>query len=178
MPYDPFFRGPYPVGVRSHAVTDAARQRPLPIELWYPADEAVRGRDTRSDDARPLRAAARLPGRCRRRPCATPRRGRVATRWCYSRTAIGGHRRQSTFFCTHLASHGYVVAAVDHTGNTITDVMQAMLQIAGGARCRTSAGELGQFIALRPDDVVFLLDACSAGSTRRSRRSSTPPASA
>jgi len=31
---------------------------------------------------------------------------------------FGGHRRQSTFFCTHLASHGYVVAAADHTGNT------------------------------------------------------------
>ena len=26
----------------------------------------------------------------------------------------GGHRRRSSFLCTHLASHGYVVAALDH----------------------------------------------------------------
>ena len=30
-----------------------------------------------------------------------------------------GHRRQSSFLCAHLASHGYVVAAADHTGNTV-----------------------------------------------------------
>jgi predicted dienelactone hydrolase len=27
----------------------------------------------------------------------------------------GGHRRASTFLTTHLASHGYVVAAMDHS---------------------------------------------------------------
>ena len=29
-----------------------------------------------------------------------------------------GHRTVSSFLTTHLAAHGYVVAAVDHTGNT------------------------------------------------------------
>ncbi|MGZ3532833.1 MAG: alpha/beta hydrolase [Vulcanimicrobiaceae bacterium] len=27
----------------------------------------------------------------------------------------GGHRRTATFLCTHLSSHGYVVAALDHS---------------------------------------------------------------
>lgn len=27
----------------------------------------------------------------------------------------GGHRRSATFLCTHLASHGYVVAVLDHS---------------------------------------------------------------
>src|SRR5262245_11965467 len=27
----------------------------------------------------------------------------------------GGHRRRATFLCEHLASHGYVVAALDHS---------------------------------------------------------------
>src|SRR6266853_568241 len=27
----------------------------------------------------------------------------------------GGHRRTATYLCTHLASHGYVVAAMDHS---------------------------------------------------------------
>ncbi|HJV56714.1 MAG TPA: hypothetical protein VJ971_12125, partial [Methylomirabilota bacterium] len=26
----------------------------------------------------------------------------------------GSHRRAATFLCTHLSSHGYVVAALDH----------------------------------------------------------------
>ncbi|GAC1658462.1 MAG: hypothetical protein NVS9B15_20210 [Acidobacteriaceae bacterium] len=29
--------------------------------------------------------------------------------------STGGGRRQSTFLCEHLASHGYVVAALDHS---------------------------------------------------------------
>src|SRR5258708_19447850 len=40
----------------------------------------------------------------------------------YSHTSLG-HRRQSTFLCTHLASHGFVVAAADHTGNTFGDLV-------------------------------------------------------
>lgn len=162
MPYDPFSRGPYPVGVRSHAASDAARQRPLPVELWYPADEAARGRDvapaTRDQyDLLPgfpavWQEAARDAG---------PRPGRYPL--VLFSHGYGGHRRQSTFFCTHLASHGYVVAAVDHTGNTITDVMQAMLQIASGSASPDFVQELNQFIALRPDDVIFLLDAVLGG---------------
>lgn len=35
----------------------------------------------------------------------------------YSHSSYG-HRAVSSFLCTYLASHGYVVAAVDHTGNT------------------------------------------------------------
>src|SRR6185295_7996414 len=46
MSYDPFARGPYPVGVRTLSATDASRaQRFLPIEVWYPATDAFAGRD-------------------------------------------------------------------------------------------------------------------------------------
>lgn len=34
----------------------------------------------------------------------------------------GGHRRQLSFLCDHLATHGYLVAAPDHVGNTVADV--------------------------------------------------------
>lgn len=162
MPYDPFARGPYPVGVRSHAPTDRARQRPLPVELWYPAGEAARGRDV---DPATRDAYELLPGF----PAvwqeaardAAPREGRYPL--ILFSHGFGGHRRQSTFFCTHLASHGYVVAAVDHTGNTITDVMQLILQVAGGGALPDFDALLSEFIALRPDDVVFLLDAVLGG---------------
>ena len=34
--YDPFSRGPHPVGVRDATWTDEARERTLPISIWYP----------------------------------------------------------------------------------------------------------------------------------------------
>jgi dienelactone hydrolase len=162
MPYDPFTRGPHPVGVRSHAPTDPTRRRPLPVELWYPAGEAARGRDV---DPATRDTYEVLPGfpvvwqEAARD--AAPRPGRYPL--VLFSHGYGGHRRQSTFLCTHLASHGYVVAAVDHTGNTITDVLQLMVQLAGGGALPDLGAQLADFIALRPDDVVFLLDALLGG---------------
>ncbi|MBX3024016.1 alpha/beta hydrolase [bacterium] len=157
MTYDPFSRGPYPVGVRSYDTLDPARERPLAVEVWYPAGEAARGRDV---DPATRDAFELLPGfppvwqEAARDAAARPGRYPLVL---FSH-GFGGHRRQSTFLCTHLASHGYVVAAADHTGNTMTDIMQAMLQIAGGGAPPDFDGELDRFIALRPDDVLFLLD--------------------
>jgi predicted dienelactone hydrolase len=70
----------------------------------------------------------------------------------------GGHRRQSTFLCTHLASHGYVVAAVDHTGNTVFDVLHTVMQLAAGGPRPDTDATLREFIELRPADVSFMLD--------------------
>ena len=158
MPYDPFSRGPYPVGVRSHEPTDAARARPLPVELWYPAGEAARDRDVAPATRDSYELLPGFPAVWQEAVRdAVPRDGRYPL--ILFSHGFGGHRRQSTFFCTHLASHGYVVAAVDHTGNTITDMMQLMLQIAGGGSLPDFGNVLDDFIAKRPDDVVFLLDA-------------------
>jgi hypothetical protein len=33
-----------------------------------------------------------------------------------------GHRREATYLCTHLASHGYVVASADHLGSTSWEI--------------------------------------------------------
>lgn len=163
MTYDPFARGPYPVGVRTHAIRDSARERPLAVELWYPATEAVRGRDV--DPATHDRYEL-LPG--------FPPVAQDAVRDADARPGrfplvlfshgYGSHRRQSTFLCTHLASHGYVVAAVDHTGNTIVETVQAILASAGGGAAGPDfGGEQRRFIALRPDDIVCLLDALLNG---------------
>jgi hypothetical protein len=46
MPYDPFRRGPFPVGVRTAALVDPTRDRSLAIEIWYPADRAHAVDDT------------------------------------------------------------------------------------------------------------------------------------
>ena len=104
--YDPFARGALGVGVRTAQLVDRQRaNRPLPMEVWYPADAPHVLQAA-------VRDAAVLAGRY---PLIL-----------FSHTS-NGHRRQSTFLCTHLASHGYVVAGVDHTGNTAMDA-------AGGPR--------------------------------------------
>jgi predicted dienelactone hydrolase len=87
---------------------------------------------------------------------ASPRRGRfplVAFSHGY-----GGHRRQSTFLCTHLASHGYVVAAVDHTGNTVIDILQVVMNVQMGGRPPAPEPVLREFIELRPADASFTID--------------------
>src|SRR5256712_1893954 len=70
----------------------------------------------------------------------------------------GGPRRQSTFLCTHLASHGYVVASVDHTGNTMLEVVQGVMTLRSGGTLPHPDTVLREFIALRPADISFAID--------------------
>ena len=47
MGYDPFARGPMPVGVTTVELSDPARNnRPLITEVWYPAADAHQGEDS------------------------------------------------------------------------------------------------------------------------------------
>jgi hypothetical protein len=49
MSYNPFARGPYPVGVRTIGLHDESRgDRLISVELWYPAIGAYRGMDLES----------------------------------------------------------------------------------------------------------------------------------
>jgi dienelactone hydrolase len=95
--YDPFGPGQLAVGVRTIEIPDPARSRVYPCEIWYPAESRPPDLATGLD---PGRNAAPLPGR---HPLIV-----------YSHHS-GGHRRKASFLCRHLASHGYVVAAPDHT---------------------------------------------------------------
>lgn len=159
MAYDPFRRGRFPAGVRTVQLTDAARDgRSLPVEVWYPAAARHAGEDLneRTRDAYTLipgfpampqdavRDAAPAPGRF---PLVAFSHG------------YAGHRRQSTFLATHLASHGYVVVAADHTGNTVLDTVEAML----GGRRPDPPAVLRAFVVARPADVTFVLDRVLGG---------------
>ncbi len=157
MTYDPFARGPFPVGVRTADLTDAARQRLLPTEIWYPATDAYAGQDVAESTRdtyeflpgfppvwqEAVRDAAARPGSY---PLIAFSHG------------FGGHRRQTTFLCTHLASHGYVVAAPDHTGNTIFDIIQAVMALQSGAELPDPTATVKEFIAARPADIRFMID--------------------
>jgi len=157
MRYEPFARGPHPVGVRSADLVDAGRDRRLAVEVWYPATAGHRGRDL---DAETCDRYELLPGL----PLvvqdavrdAEPAPGRFPL--VVFSHGYGGHRRQSTFLCTHLASHGYVVAATDHFGNTIRDVMEHMLATRAGRPVPDFVEHLLEVARQRPVDASWLID--------------------
>ncbi len=157
MTYDPFSRGAFPVGVRTVEWTDSGRQRSLPAELWYPASDDHAGEDLSEetqDEYRMLPALPPLRQEARRDAAQRPGRFPLVA---FSH-GFGGHRRQTTHLCIHLASHGYVIAAVDHVGNTIADMLPLFASVQGGAPLPDPVEILNEFIEHRPADVRFVLD--------------------
>ena len=65
----------------------------------------------------------------------------------------GGHRRTATYLCTHLASHGYVVAAMDHS-----EVVAPELARGADETAEERATRIDAIVASRVPDVRFLLD--------------------
>jgi len=162
MTYDPFARGPHAVGVRTVDVTDTSRSRYLPVEIWYPSVAANIGRDTAEET---MDHYDLLPGFPPAKQAAVRNADIAVGKFpivMFSH-GFGGHRRQSTFFCTHLASHGYVVVAVDHTGNTVMDVAQMTLQVMMGEPMPDPEPMVAELIVARPADVSFVLDRLLAG---------------
>jgi len=65
----------------------------------------------------------------------------------------GGGRRQSTFLCEHLASHGYVVAALDHS-----ELVAPELARREGETAEEKAARTEGWLTNRVPDIRFLLD--------------------
>jgi len=142
---DPTRPGPYPVGVTRIELHDEARDRVLLTEVWYPAAESVRGEP-------PAPATSYLPPDLAvladnaTIPLVAVRDVPIADDGPYPMVAFshgsGGIRFQNTFQCEHLASHGYVVVAPDHQGNTFFD----------------SSGTSEELSVARPLDIIYVLD--------------------
>ena len=151
--YDPFQRGPHPAGVRTVEWKDASRDRTLPVEVWYPASDAHRGQDlddAHKDRYKPLPFAPEVTQDAVRD--AAPRPGTLPL--VVFSHGFGGDRRQTTHLCTHWASHGYAVVAMDHVGNTTAD----MMQLATGGAPPDPRRMIAGFIADRPADASFAID--------------------
>jgi dienelactone hydrolase len=65
----------------------------------------------------------------------------------------GGDRRQSTFVCTHLSSHGYIVAALDHAERSAPE----LTRIDGESVDQRATGAEA-WIANRVPDIRFFVD--------------------
>lgn len=160
MAHDVFFdRGPFPVGVRTKECRDPSRNdRLLAMEIWYPADDAHAGRDLADSTRDVYRIFPGFPTSAQDAVRdAVPRQGSYPL-VVFSHGWIG-HRRQSTFLCTHLASHGFVVAGVDHPGSTLKD------RIGGGRGAERSRDRAAseRRVEARPADVSFTVDALLHG---------------
>lgn len=156
--------GPYAVGVRTIVVKDPRRfdpdtrvPRTLTVEVWYPAEGSERGTEN-------YPFADFLPPRFAELAKTLGGFDSTAQRDATARTdeefplvlfshGSGGVRVQSTFLTVHLASHGYVVAAPDHVGNTLGDLLNdGSLDLQ----------KLTQSLIDRPLDLLALIEKVSA----------------
>ena len=157
MSYEPFSRGPHAAGVRTANLQDAARDRRLAVEIWYPAAAAHRGQDVDPERCDRYELLAGLPLVAQEAVRdAAPAAGRFPL--VVFSHGYGGHRRQSTFLCTHLASHGYVVVAPDHTGNTLRDVFQQTIDARAGRPVPDVLDTVREFVKHRPPDASWSID--------------------
>lgn len=150
--YDPFVRGRFPVGVRTFTALDKERGRPFPCEIWYPADVQYAGQDL----APGTQDVFTVPGRDAKRRQMAVRDAAVQPGnyplIIFSHQS-GGQRRAATFLCTHLSSHGYVVAALDHSEVVTPELARPKSETEKQKKARWEA-----VIASRVPDVRFLLD--------------------
>jgi predicted dienelactone hydrolase len=161
--YDPFERGPFSVGVRTIQSLDQARNRSFPCEIWYPAAPQYQGRDLALETQDTFTVP---PGEIPRRQMAVRNAAAHAGKYpviVFSHHS-GGHRRAATFLCTHLSSHGYMVAALDHSEVSAPELRDREFESAEQRAARMQA-----VIGSRVPDIRFLLDRLLSEGTLDSR---------
>src|SRR2546425_1969047 len=166
--YDPFVWGRFPVGVRTIQALDTVRDRLFPCEIWYPAAAQHTGQDIAPGTQDFFTV-----------PSGDTPRSQMAVRNAAAQPGTypliifshhsGGHRRAATFLCTHLSSHGYVVAALDHS-----EVVAAELARKEGETDEQKAARVKAAIANRVPDIRFLLDHLLSGAARNSETNCDP----
>ena len=137
--YDPFAAGPAAVGVRTVEARDKVRGRDFPCEIWYPAELSG---GTHHGEVRDATV-----------------HGGPHPLVIFSHHSFG-HRRKATFLAIHLASHGYVVAASDHS-----EIIAPELAGRSGETSAQRADRITAIVGSRVPDVRFLLDHLLAGTT-------------
>ncbi len=135
--FDPAAPGPYPVGVTEITFernsTTTGEPRVLKTVVWYPA---AAGTANESPDATSKGV----------RDAALARDALPLPIILFSHGS-GGTPLQSTYYTAHLASHGFVVVAPPHPGNTLNDCFPCVDMKA-----------LADSMLNRPDDMTFVLN--------------------
>ncbi|SHI67247.1 alpha/beta hydrolase family protein [Wenxinia saemankumensis] len=145
--------GPYAVGVttmdfvrsgvpdvrRATATSQPTYDRPLTVEVWYPAADGTTGGGTYETVLRDGETPVTLSGSAVRE--AAPMGGETFPLVIVSH-GYPGNRFLMSPLAETLASRGYVVASIDHTDSTYSD-----------------QGAFGSTLLNRPRDQLFVLDA-------------------
>ena len=128
--------GPYGIGTADYELNDTARDRDLVVQAWYPVEPGTRGASagitSRPDLLAPAYAAVTgLPAALfdnlhlvrthAIEAAAIVRRGPLPV-VLFSHGPGSANRSQSIFQMEALASHGFVVFAIDHTGYASTTI--------------------------------------------------------
>lgn len=169
---DPSVEGPYPVGVRTFFLEDdlrpeeqadgTFRPRQLKLEVWYPARESAR-----EDEREKILLFDSLPPDLQEGlvPTDLGELATIAVRDAPARQdgalypmvifshGKGGIRLQSNFYTAYLASHGYVVVAPDHSGDTIVELLREVKETGN-----IQADSTLEAIVARPKDIIAILD--------------------
>ena len=157
MPYDPLARGKHPAAVLTLEYVDIASSRKMPFELWYPAAAAHRDEDLADATSDRFTIAPGFPGRKQQAVRdAKPESGT----WPLFLYCHGGYgdRRECTHLLTHLASHGYVVAAPAFAGDSILDTLPG----PNGEPADIAKTPIDESARRRPRQASSFLDALSA----------------
>ena len=140
--------GPYGVGRQVIEIEDSERDRPLVADVWYPTDPDATGDPS---------VYSFLPGIEFDSDTAladVPVSGEGPFPLVVYSHGSGGLRYVASFFTELLASHGFVVASVDHVGNTAVELVTG------------DEPERAQVSLDRVLDVQFLIDEMLAASQR------------
>lgn len=141
-PYPPDALGPYAVGHTTFEAYDATRDRTLPVHVWYPVRpaQAVGVGTVYGLLFFGLESAVAVED--------APISRRTSFPLVLFSHGNGGIAVQSIFLTEALASHGFVVVAPDHVGNTLVDAILGNLDEAA----------ILQSAQDRPRDISFLID--------------------
>ncbi len=173
---DPEKPGPYPVGVTTITFVDHSRSDPhtkgprtLMTEIWYPATDDTHGlHPNRLSDfflkgRSPELALLLFAGFGVELEEADKTFENFSVRDACIRDGEfplllfshgnGGLRMQNAFWCEHLASHGYIVMAPDHTGNCAVTFVNGELVLFNNTREGRERSATD-----RPLDLSFLID--------------------
>lgn len=122
---------PQKSGITTVRFMDEARERPLVTEIWYPVDEST-----------PAAQPQGLWLRCAEARDAPIKKNRAKYPLIVMSHGNGGDRLNNAWIAEILAANGYIVASMDHHGNTWNNkIAESFLKIWE-----------------RPQDVSFIVD--------------------
>ncbi len=180
----PPLTGPYPVGTAVYHFVDASRaetfssnpadRRELMVQLWYPAEPTPGAKMAfyRSRTAAGLKKQNLALVRTHAMAGAPLARSPSSFPVLIFSPSWNGGRGQNTFQTEELASHGFVVAGIDHPygtaltlfpdGRAVKTALPEFLNTSSEAALQACIRTMDEQVRIRAHDAIFVLDRLSA----------------